>query len=378
MKRFFKLFDYFLFTMVLSLAIFGIIVIGSATHIQNGADPSIYNSQKVWVLLGIISMIIVSCIDYHLIGSFYWVIYGINVFLLTLVLILGKINGSTVSRWIYIGGASMQPSEFSKIFTIIFLSAWIDKKQSDMDDFKQILIICIVSSVPIILIMMEPSLSASMVTIFITVVLIFAGGINYKYVYRTLLIMIPVGILFLIDILRETHIFVDKILQDYQIERIRDSIIRNPDSASRYQTNYSVSAIASGQLKGEGLYNGTLTQLNFIPEAQNDFIFAVIGEAFGFIGCVIVISVLLAIILRCINTAKKSSDMLGKLMATGVACFLAFQVFINIGVATDILPNTGMALPFISYGGSAMLIDMTCIGLVINIRMNEKKSMFED
>ena len=147
--------------------------------------------------------------------------------------------------------------------------------------------------------------------------------------------------------------------------------------SSYYQTEKAINAIGAGQLHGKGLYQGTLNQLSYLPEPHNDFIFSVIGEEFGFIGCVIVLLLLLFIIFRCILIAVSIRDLFSQLIVVGVAGMIAFQTFVNVGVATGIMPNTGMSLPFVSYGGSSMWTNMAAIGLVLNIGMKRSKSLFE-
>ena len=144
-----------------------------------------------------------------------------------------------------------------------------------------------------------------------------------------------------------------------------------------YQTKNSIWAIGSGGLNGKGLYQGTINQLSYLPESHNDFIFSVIGEEFGFIGCIAVLAIMLLIILRCIFIANRAYDNIGKYIVSGIAGMFAFQVFVNVGVATGLLPNTGMPFPFLSYGGSSIWMNMTAIGLVLNVGMRKPKSIFE-
>ena len=180
------------------------------------------------------------------------------------------------------------------------------------------------------------------------------------------------------DVLRENPIIVDKILRPHQITRILTFLRPEEGSDSYYQTLKSISAIGSGRLMGKGLYEGTLNQLSYLPEPYNDFIFSVIGEEFGFIGCVGVLLVQLFIIFRCALIAMSCRDSFFQLTAAGVAGMIAFQTFVNTGVATGILPNTGMSLPFVSYGGSSMWTNMASIGLVLNISLRRSKSLFEE
>ena len=205
---------------------------------------------------------------------------------------------------------------------------------------------------------------------------LFIGKISFKYIKIVLLIIIPMAIIFYLDLISENHRILSLFIHEYQIDRILPLV--NPDLASSnyYQTKNSIWAIGSGQLRGKGLYNGTINQLSYLPYSHNDFIFSVVGEEFGFLGCLGVLAVMFVIISRCIKISLASEDNLGALVAGGVAGMLCFQTFVNVGVATGILPNTGMPFPFMSYGGSAMWVDMICIGIVLSVGMKKPKSMF--
>ncbi len=185
--------------------------------------------------------------------------------------------------------------------------------------------------------------------------------------------------LILYDVTRpdDKHIIVDKVMTDYQIGRIQTAIGIDANETNTYQNNYAIQAIGSGQFKGKGLYNGTINQLNFLPESHNDFIFSVVCEEFGFRGATILLGTFLFIIFRCFYIAHKAKSTSGMLIAVGVGTMIGFQTFVNIAVNTSILPNTGMPLPFMSYGGSSMWVDLSVIGLALNVAMEKTKSIFE-
>lgn len=366
-------FDILMLLMVCALVIFGIIVIGSATRVNiNGFHGEAVN-QIIWFISGIVLLFLAAFIDYHIICKFWIPIYIFNIILLVLVLIMG--SGDGVSRWLF----GIQPSEFSKIFIIISLAKFIDKWKEKIDNISILMFIVIMAFAPFILIFLQPSLSASMVILAITLILVFCGGISYKYIGVCLGIIIPIIVILFLDIKSDEHIIVGRLLNDYQIGRFEsflsaDSITSDP---SLYQTKNSIWAIGSGGLDGKGLYNGTINQLNYLPESHNDFIFSVIGEEFGFAGCVGVLTLIFLIIARCVLTGIRAADDLGRLLVGGVAGVIGFQTFVNIGVATGLLPNTGMPLPFVSYGGSSLWVNMIGIGLVINVGIKKQKSMFE-
>jgi len=364
-------FDFILFFLVFAIAVFGIITIGSATRINVSDGDGEFESQIIWFVTGIFFMLLAAFLDYHIICKFYMPIYIVNIILLVVVLFFG--DGNNVNRWIF----GIQPSEFSKIFMIIFLAKYVDKHQETINNLKTLGIIFVATFVPAALIKAQPSLSASLVTLVIMLVILFVGNLSRKYIFIALAIIIPIGTIIFIDLLSDNHFILSKLLKDYQLGRILSAINPDLDDPNYYQTRNSIWAIGSGGLSGKGLYHGTFNQLSYLPYSYNDFIFSVIGEEFGFIGCVSVLVVMFLIILKCIYTAGRAYDNIGVYIASGVAGMFAFQTFVNVGVATGLLPNTGMPLPFVSYGGSSMLMNMMAIGLVINVGLRKPKSMFE-
>ncbi len=373
LKRHYLSFDVLLVLLVCGIVIFGIIIIGSATHITENGPSREYTVQKLWFVIGLCLLLASAFVDYHFIAKFYIAIYIFNLLLLTAVLVLVKNTGDGVSRWISFGGVGIQPSEFAKVFMLLYLSKFIDKNNEKINNIFVILIFLITISIPVYLIKIQPSLSASLIIVSIAAIILYVGGISYKYIAVALILIGILSVLLYFDITSEKPVIINKILADYQLKRINP----DPNSWDYYQTNNSIRAIASGQLFGKGLYKGTVNQLSYLPENHNDFIFSVIGEEFGFAGAAAVIGVVLVIIGKCILIAKNSPDILGKLIASSVAGMLFFQAFANIGVAIGLLPNTGMPFPFLSSGGSSMCTNMIAVGLVINVGMSKPKSFFE-
>lgn len=368
--------DFWLIGAICILSIFGIICIGSATHINLGADPDNFYKQMVWFAIGLALMIVASLVDYEALSQFYVLFYILNIALLVAVLFLGK-NTNGATRWIALGPVNLQPSEFAKLIMIFFLAKFLTKKQEQINQFPTLLFVCITVLIPVILIQEQPSLSASLVLLAILCITLFVAGIDFKIIRLVLYIVVPCIAFVLWDVSRETPLIMDKILKEHQFTRILTFVDPSRDMDSYYQTEKAINAIGSGQLNGKGLYQGTLNQLSYLPEPHNDFIFSVIGEEFGFIGCIVVLLLLLFIIFRCILIAVSIRDSFSQLIVVGVAGMIAFQTFVNVGVATGIMPNTGMSLPFVSYGGSSMWTNMTAIGLVLNIGMKRSKSLFE-
>ena len=371
-KAKFQNLDKWLVAAVCVLSIFGIICIGSALHVNLGEDPSNYYSQMVFFATGLVIMFIVAFFDIDYLSRFDRTLYIVNILLLVAVILVGSSSNNAV-RWIKIGPVRLQPSEFSKVIMIFCMANFIDKKKDSINNISILARLC----VPVILVFVQPALSASLVILFIFCVQMFVDEIDYRFIGKILIIVVPIVAVIVLDSIREDPIFVDLIFKDYMITRIKDLVIQDPSSETYYQTMKSISAISSGQLTGKGLYQGTLNQLSYLPEPQNDFIFSVIGEEFGFIGCMVVLGLLFFIIIRCILIAMESRDMKERLIASGVAGMLIFQTFVNVGVATGIMPNTGMSLPFVSSGGSSLWTNMAAIGLVLNIDLRRSRTLFE-
>ncbi len=369
-KRIYSL-DYVLIFCVLVISVFGIITIGSASRINTNGIQGVFLNQILWLITGIFLALIVTFWDYKKIAKFYVPMYIFNLILLILVLVMGS-EENGVKRWIF----GIQPSEFAKIFIIIYLARFIDKYKEKINNIGILLLAAISVALPLMLIKQQPSLSASLVLFAIFVTEMFVGKIAWKYIRIVLIIIIPLIIIIYLDAVSQEHRILSTFMSPYQIKRIVDYINSDFSSPDFYQTKNSIWAIGSGQLTGKGLFNGTINQLSYLPESHNDFIFSVIGEEFGFMGCVTVLILMFVIISRCINIAANADDFLGTLIAGGVAGMLAFQTFVNVGVATGLLPNTGMPFPFLSYGGSSLWANMIAIGLVLNVGITKQKSIF--
>lgn len=375
-KKYLQNFDWWLVGAIFLLAMFGLVCIASATHVNLGESPSNVIKQGVFFLIGVGLMIAAANADYEYFAQFYIPLYIANILLLICVLLFGAENkGAT--RWIAIGPLTIQPSEFAKVIMIFCLARVITLKQKTLNDLSTIGYLCVFTGIPLILIQKQPALSASLVLMAIFCIELFIAGLDWRFIRNILVVVVPIVALILIDVSLENPIFTDKVFEPHQFNRILSFVDPSRDASLYYQTEKSISAIGSGQLIGKGLFDGTLNQLSYLPEPHNDFIFSVIGEEFGFFGCIFVLAVLLFIVFRCILVATSARDPFNQLVAAGIAGMFAFQTFVNAGVATGILPNTGMSLPFVSYGGSSMWTNMVAVGLILNIRKKETKSLFE-
>ncbi len=376
LKKYLQNLDYWLIGAVCLLTLFGLVCIASATHVNLGESSSNVVKQGVFFLIGLILLVIAANVDYEYFSQYYIPIYFLNILLLVAVLLFGS-NNKGATRWIAIGPLTIQPSEFAKVIMIFCLAKLITLKQKALNDLPMLGFFCGVVLIPLILIQKQPALSASMVLVAIFCIELFVAGLDWRIIRTVLLIVVPILALILWDVGRENPLFTDKVFAEHQFNRILSFVDPSRDANLYYQTEKSISAIGSGQLTGKGLFQGTLNRLSYLPEPHNDFIFSVIGEEFGFFGCIFVLAVLLFIVFRCIVIAISARDTFSQLLAAGIAGMFAFQTFVNAGVATGILPNTGMSLPFVSYGGSSMWTNMVAIGLILNIRKKETKSLFE-
>ncbi|MDR1914936.1 MAG: rod shape-determining protein RodA [Clostridiales bacterium] len=366
-RRQWQLFDLALLILVCAFAVFGIIMVGTASSFESVT----FNNQRLFFLTGIILLITATVMDYHFITKFYIWIYALAILLLIVTMFMPPDETKTL-RWIRFGSFSIQPSEFAKLFIIIFLAKFIDMKKDSINNIFNLLLVVVLVALPAFLIMKQPALSACMVIIFISVCILFSAGLHIRYIIGALIILVPLLMIVAWDIQNEERVIINKILNSYQIGRIDTFLNPTSDSDEYYQVNASLHSIGSGMLNGKGF-----DQDSYIPVATNDFIFSVIGEQFGFIGCSTLLLVMLLIIAKCIIIANRAPDLQGKLIAMGVAGMLAFETIVNVGVVTAILPNTGMPFPFLSSGGSAMWINMAAIGLVLNVGLFKTKSIFE-
>lgn len=359
-------YNFKLLILVLSATIIGTLMI-------NSADSSYLNKQIFGLMICIIGLITLSLIDYKFIRKFQFILYIINIILLLCVLLFGtSVNGA--QRWLGSENfITIQPSEFTKVIMIICAAHFLADHKETINSLKTLLEYAIICAIPLLLVVLQPDLSTTIDLFVILFVMIFVAGLSYKIIGIAILCMIPLAGSFLWYIKQPDPLF----LKDYQVNRILAFLYpEDYASTTQYQQDNSVMAIGSGQLMGKGLNNSTLATVkdaNLISEQQTDFIFSVVGEELGFIGSVLVVVILGLIVVQCIRTARKASDNMGMLIATGAATLFGFQSFINIGVATSLLPNTGIPLPFISYGLSSLVSSCAAIGLVMNVSLQRRK-----
>ncbi|PHU35045.1 FtsW/RodA/SpoVE family cell cycle protein [Pseudobutyrivibrio ruminis] len=358
----FKNLDFKLIIAVIALTIIGIFVIGSA-------NESNQQKQIIGMILGVIVMSVMALVDYDFILHFHWLFYGLVIALLSLVLLVGD-NSGGATRWIEVG-IRFQPSELGKILLILFFSWFLMMHEEDINKPKILAFTILLSSVPLLLIEKEPDLSTTIVTMMIICVMMFVVGLSYKLVAIVLGISIPSIVILLILVSREGQ----TILKEYQGNRILAWLKPDKYPSSSYQQQNSIMAIGSGQLLGKGLGNDAFDSVkngNYISEPHTDFIFAVAGEELGFLGSVLIIALIFFITIEILLIAKRAKDISGKLICVGMATLIGFQSFVNICVVTGLLPNTGLPLPFVSYGLTSLVTVYFGVGIVLNVGLQAK------
>lgn len=348
---------------VIAVTVIGILVVGSARQ-------SLQDRQILGMGLGLGCMLVLSLFDYSFLLKLTWPMYLVNIGLLVAVILKGR-SSHGQSRWLEIGSLQFQPSELSKIVVILFFSAFFMRYQEQISTFRALAVSCILAAVPLGLVL-KSDLSTTIVTTLIFITLLFVAGISYKIIGGAAAIILPVFIVVLYLIMQPDQ----EIIKGYQLRRILAWRYpqKYPDDA--YQQQNSIMAIGSGQLWGKGLNNDNFDSVkngNFISEPHTDFIFSVAGEEMGFVGAAAIIILLMLIALECIFIGRKAKDLAGRLICCGMAALVGFQSFVNISVTTGLLPNTGLTLPFVSYGLTSLVTLYIGIGIVLNVGLQPKK-----
>lgn len=364
-KKMFKNFEWGILICTIILLAIGLVALFSAT--QN-SDYEEFKKQIMWIGISIPVIVVVIFVDYEILAKISPVIYGLSLISLVAVLFTEPINGAT--SWFNIGPFSFQPAEFAKIAVVLFMANVIVKLQQkgrdEINRFWKLGIILATVGVPTLLIIKQPDYGTALAFLVALIFMLYVAGINKKYIITAVLlvvILVPLAYFF--------------ILPDHAKARI--DVYLNPNLDPRgdgYNIIQSKLAIGAGQIFGMGLFKGNQTQLGYLYPKTTDFIFAVISEEMGFVvaGAIIVLYVIL--ITKSIQVAKTAKDDLGSYIATGIVGIFFFHMLENIGMTMGLLPITGIPLPFVSYGGSSMLTNLTLIAILLNISTRRKKAMF--
>ncbi len=360
-------FDWLLFIVTIGLALFGIVMIYSATR-SLGTNVNVI-VQSGALVIGCALMLVSCFFDYEQLKNLIKPIYIFAVAILILVLLIGiGTNEWGAKSWIRFGPVGIQPSEIAKICFVITFSYHLSKVHDDINKPLVILGLLLHLGILLGLIALQPDFGSAMVFVFIFICLMFTAKISYKYI-------IPAGVVAGASL----PLIYKYVLKDYQQERILAFF--NPErdaSGSGFHVIQSKIAVGSGQLWGKGYMQGIQNQMGYLPEKHTDFIFSVICEELGFIGALLVVGALFFVIYKCFKTAQKADNAFGRYICTGVGAMMLFHVFENVGMCVGLMPVTGIPLPFLSYGGTSLVVNMVAIGLVLSVSYHNKpRSVFD-
>ncbi len=339
------------------LAIVGCLLVYSATYYSDPA-LSLTKRQVLWVFIGLCLMIAFMFVDYHVLFDIAPILYGIGIVLLIYLLVFGRLTAN-VKSWIHIGAFQFQPSEFMKIFTAMMLARFFDSNDRAYLDFRSFMIAMGIIGLPVALIIVQPDFGTAAAFFPLIAVAMFFGGIRPRVWVAMILIVaisLPVGYIFF--------------LKPYQKDRLITFLNPERDPLGKgYQVTQAKIAIGSGGIHGKGFKHGTQAKLEFLPARHTDFIFAVLGEEWGFIGVIIVLGLYLYLIIQALLIAKHARDRGGTFLVICLIAFVIFHVLINVSMQIGVLPTTGIPLPLISYGGSSTMMFFIAIGLIANVDM---------
>ncbi len=360
-----------LVTLVLGLCLFGMLMIYSASSYSSevlyGDGLHFVKKQIFGFLMGVGCFLFTYKFDYHRYYKLRYWIMGLSIILLALVFVPGiGISANGARRWIGFGGVQLQSSEVAKFGFVIFTASYLSKNYKKTKSFKGILPVLVAGGVICLLVMLEPNMSVTMCIGMVMILMLFVGGMSLKHFCMLAVPAVALVVLLIV-------------VEPYRLSRLMAFI--NPWANPKedgYQLIQSLYSLGAGGLFGVGLFNSRQKYL-FLPFAESDFIFAIIGEEFGLIGCMLLISVYAIIIAIGIKIALNSSDRLGTYLALGITSVIAVQLLINIAVVTGSIPPTGIPLPFISAGGTSLMVFMSAIGVLCNVgKSSENGLVFED
>ena len=364
-------FDPILTAAVAALLVIGTLLVYAATrdwYAANGLDPQYYLKRHVLnILIGVLLAWGTTIIDYRLLRAYTPILWALGVLGLIIVLIPGlgaEVNGA--KAWIALpGGFQIQPAELAKISIIVGMSMILSERTHDSNEptSRDVLQALLVAGIPVLFILMQPDMGTVFIISAAVVTIIAISGASSRWVVALLLIAV-------IGAFGATKAGV---IKSYQVKRLQSFVDPNADTqGSGYQLRQARITVGSGGLFGTGLFDGPQTNGRFVPEQQTDFIFTVAGEELGFLGSAGIVLLYLIILMRAFAIARRTNDPYGRLVATGVTAWFAFQIFENIGMTLGLMPMTGVPLPFISYGGSSMFATLIGFGLLQNVNARHR------
>ena len=356
-----RFYNFRLVVFLLAISFIGIHLVGTAADYLR-------TRQLLGVIIGVVFMLLLSLMDYSWLLNFQWIMYGFNIVMLLAVRFFGS-SANGAARWVDLGFIRFQPTELSKIIIILFFAKIFMAHDDDLNTMNTLAQSAVLLVIPLMLIYVQPDMKNTITVVILFCILIYIAGLSYKIIGGAALIAIPLAIIFLSIVVQPDQ----KLIQDYQRNRIMSFLYpENEEYADDIeQQNNSKTAIASGELVGRAFSNDTsvtsVNDGNFVSENQTDFIFAVAGEQYGFIGCTLIVLLLFLITFECIRMSLRAKDLAGKIICCGVGSIVSIQSFINICVATGLAPNTGTPLPFVSYGLTSLISLFIGMGLVLNV-----------
>jgi rod shape determining protein RodA len=360
------MFDVVLSLVTVVVALIGVAMVYTATRgalLAQGEDPHLYvKKQALFVFLGVIVMVLVALLDYRRLEPLATPLYILSLLALLGVFVVGH-TAQGAARWFTLGPLQLQPSEFAVVAVIIAIAAYCDRRTEEGLAWRDVFKLLVMAGIPIVLIMKQPDLGTAIIMLIVLLVMLAVAGLPLR-----ILVLLLVGVALVAVVATEAGL-----LHSYQIARLTtflnpNSTSTNPNVVSAiYILTESKNAIGSGGLLGSGLLHGAQTNLGYVPEEQTDFIFAGVGEQLGFVGASGLLALLGVIAWRVLRAAGKSRDVFGRLLCTGLFAFVAFSVFQNAGMTMGIMPITGIPLPFVSYGGTAVLCFFVAIGLALSV-----------
>jgi rod shape determining protein RodA len=342
-------FDLILVTATLLVSVIGVVMVYTATRgslLAQGEDPKTFlKKQGLFVVLGIIVMVVVALIDYRRLEPIANILYWLIILALLGVFAIGS-SAQGAARWFSLGPLQLQPSEFAVLALILAVSAYCARREADGLAWRDVFRLLIMAGIPILLVLLQPDLGTAMIMVIVMLVLLAVAGLPIR-----ILVMLLVGTALLNPNSHSTNPYVQ-------------SAIYNEDQAKN--------AIGSGGLFGSGIGHGVETNLGYVPEQQTDFIFTAVAEQLGFVGSVVVLALEGVIAWRILHAAVVARDTFGRLICSGLFAFIAFSVFQNAGMTMGIMPITGIPLPFVSYGGTAVLVFFSAVGLALSVGARRK------
>jgi rod shape determining protein RodA len=359
-------FDFILVIATLLVSAVGVVMVYTATRgslLASGEDPKTFlKKQGFFVVLGVITMVAVAVLDYRRLEPVATLLYWLIVLSLLGVFVVGS-SAQGAARWFSVGPLQLQPSEFAVLALILAVASYCSRRDEEGLAWRDVSRLLIMSSIPIVLVLLQPDLGTAMIMVIVLLVMLAVAGLPVR-----ILVLLLLGTVLVAVVTVQAGL-----LHHYQIARLTTFL--NPNNKSTnpyvqsaiYNLQEAKNAIGSGGLFGSGIGHGAQTNLGYVPEQQTDFIFTAVGEQLGFVGAVGLLSLLGIIAWRVLHAAVVARDTFGRLVCAGLFAFIAFSVFQNAGMTMGIMPITGIPLPFVSYGGTAVLVFFAAVGLALSV-----------